>query len=274
MFKRLATVTATMLAVLMTVGIGLAATSAPDNSSTTTTSMSPTTTLPDPGETETVTYEVGEAGTVRISSDGTSLTIVAVDATEGWATEVEVAVGREVEADFRNGDRRFQFNAEIEDGQIQVRVRERTTGMTEATTTTTTTIAPVTGPPTTIPSTGDASGLAITYDAGAAGTVSIISNGSSLTVVSVNSDAGWSTDVEVASGREIEIDFRNRDRRIQFNAELEDGDIRIRVRDRVTDDSRDDDADNSGHGNSDDDDADNSGHGNSDDDDDDDSDDE
>ena len=38
---------------------------------------------------------------------------------------------------------------------------------------------------------------------------------------------------EVRSGREVEVDFRNGSRRVQMNADLEDGEIRVRVRERV-----------------------------------------
>jgi hypothetical protein len=94
--------------------------------------------------------------------------------------------------------------------------------------TTTTTAPPATS--TTTPPAGDTT---VTYDAGEGGTVTITSNGSTLTIVSVNPAAGWAPEVEVASGREVEVDFRNGSRRIQFDAELEDGRVRIRVRETV-----------------------------------------
>lgn len=277
MFKRSAIALATMLAVLMTVGVGLAATSVPDSTSSTTTSTPSTTSIPDAGEAQTIIYDVGDAGTVTVSSVGSSLAIVAVDTNEGWTAEVEAPMGREVEADFRNGTTRIQFNAELEDGEIKVRVRKRATdsddaGTTSTTTpdTTSTTIPDETSTTTSIPSDDSATATAtFTYDAGAGGTVKVTSNGSNLTVVTANAAAGWSTEIEVSSGPEVEVDFRNGDRRIQFNAELEDGEIRVRIRDRVSesgDDNsgHDDDDDNSGH--NDDDDDDNSGHNDDDDD--------
>jgi len=277
MFKRSAIALATMLAVLMTVGVGLAATSVPESTSSTTTSTPSTTSIPDAGEAQTIIYDVGDAGTVTVSSDGSSLAIVAVDTNDGWTAEVEAPMGREVEADFRNGTTRIQFNAELEDGEIKVRVRERAAvsddaGTTSTTTpdTTSTTIPDETSTTTSIPS-DDSATATFTYDAGAGGHVKVTSNGSSLTVVTADAAAGWSTEIEVSSGPEVEVDFRNGDRRIQFNAELEDGEIRVRIRDRVSesgDDNsgHDDGDDNSGH-NDDDDDDDNSGHDDGDDDD-------
>lgn len=290
MFKRLTITMATVLVVLMAVGIGSAVVGpGTDNSAATssTTSTTPTT-PPAPGPTETIIYEVGDAGTVTVASDGAALSIAAIAAAPGWAAEVEVAAGREVEADFRNGTRRIQFNAELEDGQIKVRVRERadddgSADNSTTTTTPTTTTVPATTTSTTTPPGGDDSGTTVTYWAGDGGTVTITVSGSSLTIVSVDPAAGWSAEIEVHSGREVEADFRNGTRRIQFNAEFEDGEVRIRVRDRMDDDnsgddnsddgSDDDDDKNGGHGNGHDDDDDdgddNSGHGNSHDDDDD-----
>jgi hypothetical protein len=246
--------------------------------------------------TETV-YEVGDAGTVTIANDGTQLEIVSVDQNDGWLIEIEMATGREVEVDFRSGTRRIQFNAELEDGEIRVRARERvvaaSTNTTQSTTATTQSTTATTAA--TVASTS-ASG-SVTYQAGAAGTVTISNDGSQLTITAVDAADGWSHEIEVQVGREVEMDFRNREDRVQFNAELEDGEVRVRVRTRTADGTRtevtngvdttdddssdddnssfDDDADsddNSGRGNSDDDNDsdDNSGHGGSDSDDDDD----
>jgi hypothetical protein len=65
---------------------------------------------------------------VTIASNGSSLTIVSVDPAAGWSFEVEIASGLEVEADFRNGTRRIQFNAQLEDGEVRIRVRSDNNG--------------------------------------------------------------------------------------------------------------------------------------------------
>jgi hypothetical protein len=240
MFKKTATVGGIVLAALMAVGIGSAAIAQSTDDPTTTTST--VANLPTAENAETVMYEVGDAGVVTVASDGATLSIVKVDAAAGWAAEVEVAVGREVEADFRNGTRRIQFNAEFDDGRVRVRVRERVEGSPAGSSTTTTTAAP-SADPTTTSADGDPAGgeSGTTFEAGGAGTVTITRSGSSLTIVSVNPAAGWATDIEVASGREVEVDFRNGMHRIQFDAELEDGEIRIRVRDRIDDNGSHDD---------------------------------
>lgn len=80
--------------------------------------------MPTTVESESV-IEVADAGSVTMVETGTGLEIISVEAAAGWDHEVEVAAGREVEVDFRKGTRRIQFDAELEDGQIRVRVRER-----------------------------------------------------------------------------------------------------------------------------------------------------
>ncbi|MDF1595821.1 MAG: hypothetical protein P1T08_06970 [Acidimicrobiia bacterium] len=267
MLKRITAVVATLITALLAVGIVSAAVgpSSDDSTSTTATSAPTAATLPVPGDSETVIYEVGDAGTVTLASDGTALSIVAAEAAESWTAEVEAATGLEVEADFRNGTRRLQFKAEFEDGEVRVEVRERAddnAGDDDSTSTTvtmpddsgttptslpddsstTSTSTPddssttSTSMPdgssstsTTLPSAGG-DAVTVTYDAGGGGTVTIARKGSNLSIVATNPAAGWSHEVEVASGLQVEADFRNGGRRIQFDAEIEDGEVRIRIR--------------------------------------------
>ncbi len=283
MKKRLAVVTAGLLAGLMALGTANALVI--DTAPGTETELSETAVA----GTETV-YEVGVAGTVTVTNDGAQLEIVSVNQNDGWAIEIETAAGREVEVDFRNGTRRIQFNAELEDGEIRVRARERVVAATTNTTQGTTATTRATTADAVVAS--DSAAGSVTYQAGAAGTVTISEVGSQLTIMEVDAADGWSHEIEVAVGREVEMDFRNGEDRVQFNAELEDGEVRIRVRTRTadgtrtvvtngvdttddddssSDDDREDDSDdNSGHGNtedhSDDDSDDNSGQGSSDDD--------
>jgi hypothetical protein len=74
------------------------------------------------------------------------------------------------------------------------------------------------------------------FVAGAAGSVEVTRNGDALTVARTAPNAGWVVEVEATTGREVEVQFTNGDRRVDFNAELEDGELRVRVRDRDDDD--------------------------------------
>ena len=112
-------------------------------------------------------------------------------------------------------------------------------------------------------------GTTATFAAGDAGSVTIRRTGATLSIVSVNGNPGWSSEVEQGTGAEIEVKFVNGTMRIDFNAELEDGAVRVRVRVGTADpvDSDTTRVDNSGPGNASDDKAadDNSGPGNNDD---------
>jgi hypothetical protein len=79
-----------------------------------------------------------------------------------------------------------------------------------------------------------------TYDAGAAGQVTVDQSGASLSVSNVAANSGWVSEVEIATGREVEVKFVNGTERIDFRAELEDGLVKTRVRVRAQDGSTDD----------------------------------
>ncbi len=183
---------------------------------------------------EQTVFDVGDAGSVTLLDAGTTLEVVSVEQAAGWKIEIEVASGREVEVDFSNGTRRIQFNAELEDGEIRVRAREQ---VVAATSTTQTTTRSTTSTTAAAVASSSATGT-MTYQAGAAGTVTISNDGSRLTITAVDAADGWSHEIEVSTGREVEMDFRNGDDRVQFNAELEDGQVRVRVRTRAADGSR------------------------------------
>jgi hypothetical protein len=67
-----------------------------------------------------------------------------------------------------------------------------------------------------------------------AGNATFVFDGSQLVLTNVSANDGWSVDVERGSGREVEASWRGDDR-VDLNLELEDGQIRIRIRDRRTD---------------------------------------
>jgi len=67
-------------------------------------------------------------------------------------------------------------------------------------------------------------------DASGAGTVIYAVEGGSLRLVSATPASGWRVEVEQATGPEIELDFRSGTQRVQVNVELEDGQVRERVR--------------------------------------------
>ena len=77
----------------------------------------------------------------------------------------------------------------------------------------------------------------VTYEAGAAGLVTVEQSGASLSISQVAANTDWTPEVEMASGREVEVKFVNGNQRIDFHAELEDGMVKTRVRTRTLDSS-------------------------------------
>jgi frataxin-like iron-binding protein CyaY len=196
-------------------------------------------------ESQTLTLPVDDAGVIVLSRANGQLQIVSATPNAGYAAEVEVAVGREVEADFRGNGLRVKFNAELEEGVVRVRIRTEadgnngstsSTGVTSSTgstsvtgstspTSTSLTAAAVNGSGNLILAEGQVSQVVVAD----AGSVLLRRSGGSLTIVSTESNPGWVVEVEVATGREVEGDFRNGGRRVKFNFELEDGVVRVRI---------------------------------------------
>jgi frataxin-like iron-binding protein CyaY len=195
-------------------------------------------------ENETVTLQAADAGVVVLSRANGQLQIVTATPNSGYTAEVEVAAGREVEADFRGNDQRVQFNAELEDGVVRVRITE---GADDSNSTSSTGVTSTTGATSTTGSTGSTSTTSGGTSSGESGTLVLADtqvtditvadagsvllrrDGGSLTILSTQANPGWAVEVEVATGREVEGDFRNGGRRVQFNFELEDGVVRVRI---------------------------------------------
>jgi hypothetical protein len=72
-------------------------------------------------------------------------------------------------------------------------------------------------------------------DAAGAGTVLVAVEGGGLRLVAATPTSGWQVEVEQATGLEVEVDFRSGTRRVQVDVEIEDGQVRERV--RVRDDA-------------------------------------
>lgn len=72
------------------------------------------------------------------------------------------------------------------------------------------------------------------------GTVAVTATGAILEVTDTTAMADWHPIVEFAHGRDVEVSFRNGSARVDLNVELEDGEMRIRVRDRRVENRADD----------------------------------
>lgn len=206
--------------------------------------------------------EAAGAGTVVVAVEGSSLTVVEATPNDGWIPEIEVVSGVEVEVDFRQSDATVQVKAELEDGELRVRVRERaaTGAVVESTTTSTvavgssttttepdttsttvattsTTVAATTsttsanGPTTTSTMSDNGTPLAPgqdTFVISGVGQVTVAWSGTVLTLVSYDVEAGWTAQVEIRPDR-IEIEFVNGDREAEFKARLRTDGVEIDI---------------------------------------------
>ena len=232
------TIAMVVMAILLSVGAAWAATAGPDDAlGATSTTVQETSTTAAPGDGTPVTAAAADAGTVTYSLSNGVIGVVDVATNDGWASEIEVAQGVEIEVKFQNGTTRVDFNAEIEDGTVRVRVRTRAQAGGGPSTTMpsdTSTTMPGDTTSTTLPDAG--SGSAVTAAAGNAGTVTYAVANGTITVLDVTANDGWSTEIEVGQGVEIEVKFESATMRVDFNAEFEDGLVRVRVRTRALDD--------------------------------------
>jgi hypothetical protein len=230
MRNRIAIVAAAVTVGILVTGIAWAA---QDSGSTVNVSLA---------ENQTVALPAEDAGVVVLSRAGGQLQIVSASPNTGYSVEVEVATGREVEADFHGNGERVQFNAELEDGVVRVRIRvEAASGVTSSTAltsdtgqTSSTGSTSLSSPTSTTAAAGSgtlvlANGQTSAVTVADAGSVLLRRDGESLTIVSTQANPGWVVEVEVGIGREVEGDFRNAGRRVKFNFELEDGVVRIRI---------------------------------------------
>jgi hypothetical protein len=108
------------------------------------------------------TFAAGQACSVTVQRSGGALTVLSVDTAAGFASEVEQAAGVEVEVQCSDGTSRVDFDAELEDGVVRVRVRVRAPEAPAATAPEGT-VPPAT--PTTAPDRVDNSGPGNAHDA-------------------------------------------------------------------------------------------------------------
>jgi hypothetical protein len=80
------------------------------------------------------TFTVDEAGTVEIRRDGDRLILVGVIANDGWDFEAEREVEegedeelseQEIEVTFTRGDRKVEFEATLEDGELEIEIETK-----------------------------------------------------------------------------------------------------------------------------------------------------
>jgi hypothetical protein len=75
------------------------------------------------------TYKVGDAGEVQFRSDGSSLTLVNVQANNGWKVTKRELSSDDIEIDFRQGRAKAEFGAELDDsGRLSLEINQKLKG--------------------------------------------------------------------------------------------------------------------------------------------------
>jgi hypothetical protein len=183
------------------------------------TTVAPQTTPPVGSAVDAAVHRVADAGTVTVAREGSVLRVVDTSANPGWTAVVERGFAREVEVSFRSEDGRVDFSAELEDGQVRARVRDR--GVVIESPVPTDGVNPI---PT--PSVPTAQSLVQTFSS-AGGSVTVVQVGATLTLSVATPAGGYAVDVrergpdrvevrfESADGRESRLEVRVRDGRIE-----------------------------------------------------------
>ena len=73
------------------------------------------------------TYRLGDAGAVEIHQQGDGISLVQTRATGGWGADVVERDGDEVEVRFERQDEHWKFEANLDDGRLEVETSRKTT---------------------------------------------------------------------------------------------------------------------------------------------------
>ncbi len=160
-------------------------------------------------------YEVWDAGAVTVDFDGTTLTLIDVATAPGWSHRVEHAAGHEVEVTFTMDSRIVTFKAELELGGVEVEIEEESLTRAEG---------------------------QHVLSAGPAGTVTITVADGVIVAIDVAASNGWTYTWEL-EGDEAEITFTDGTAVVEWEAEIDGGDLAVEIEWEQDDHDHDDDED-------------------------------
>lgn len=146
-----------------------------------------------------VTLEVRDAGDVVVDMSPESVSLVEIRPAPGWSHTLEEQDPDELEVRFTSGAARIDFEVEREHGHTELAVCSRLGGRVRP------------------------------YDVGDAGQVTFSADGDELLLGEVTPAAGWTAEVISDRGEELEVEFRSDRRTMDFEAELDDGDLEVEV---------------------------------------------
>jgi hypothetical protein len=138
------------------------------------------------------TFRVDKAGTVEFQVNDNALDLQNVSPKSGWRQRIAAQSSDDIEVHFLKSNVDWKFEVEI-DSNMEISEEQD--------------ISQARGG---------------TYKVGDAGEVQFRSDGSSLTLVNVQTNTGWKTTKRDVSSDDIEIDFRQGRAKAEFGAELDD----------------------------------------------------
>ncbi len=201
-------------------------------------------------------FPVDEAGTVEITVGDAGLELVSATPNDGFEVSSIQTEADSIDVKFRSGSLEVEFEAELENGMLNVKVTRETaedassddhtlTGdhsSTEDSTGDHSSTEDSTGDhSSTEDSTGDHSStenptdttpavdMTKTYTVGDAGSVQIKVSGGNLELLDATPNAGWEITETRTEADQIKIEFRNGSEKVEFEAELDHGQLQTKT---------------------------------------------
>ena len=180
-------------------------TASPGGTDSPTSTALPTAGLSDTEQARAGSWPVADAGTVVFETSGGALRLVSADPKPGWNRRLADNSATHIEAHFTKGNTDWKFEAEVDDGRLEIS-RERDTRPAPAG----------------------------SYRVLDAATVSFTASGNSLRVGTITPSAGWRETIRDVSSDDIEIDFTKGAATAEFEAEIDRGQIKLELSQKVT----------------------------------------
>jgi hypothetical protein len=153
------------------------------------------------------TFKVDKAGTVEFQVNDNALKLQDVSPNSGWGQRIAAQDSDDIEVHFLRGNVDWKFEVELDPNKMEVSKEQ---DITQA--------------------------KAGTYTVGDAGQVRFRFGGGSLTLINVQTNAGWKITKHDVSSDDIEIDFRQGKATAEFGVEFDDesGGLSLEIHQKVT----------------------------------------
>ncbi|NOY56184.1 MAG: hypothetical protein GXP34_09385 [Actinobacteria bacterium] len=191
-------------------------------------------------------FPVDEAGTVEIAVGDTGLELVSATPNDGFEVSSTRTEPHGIDVKFRNGSLEVEFEAELENGTLNVKVSRETADDVANDDQTRESDHPSTENSSTEDSTSDhpstensstegstdttpAVDMTKTYTVGTAGSVQIKVSGGSLELLDATPNAGWEITETRTEADQIKIEFTNGSENVEFEAELDHGQLQTKT---------------------------------------------